>query len=43
MRLAFIGGGNMGEAMLAAILEKGLSTAENVTVSDISEPRRRYL
>ncbi|MBE9477628.1 MAG: pyrroline-5-carboxylate reductase [Chloroflexi bacterium] len=43
MKLAFIGGGNMGEAMLAAILEKGLSTAENVTVSDISEPRRRYL
>jgi len=43
MRLAFIGGGNMGEAMLAAILEKGLSIAENVTVSDISEPRCLYL
>lgn len=43
MRIAFIGGGNMGEAMLAAILEKGLSTAGNVTVIDISETRRRYL
>ena len=43
MRLAFVGGGNMGEAMLAAILEKGLSTVDNVTVSDISESRRRDL
>ena len=33
----------MGEAMLAAILAKGLSIAGNVTVSDISESRRRHL
>ena len=26
MRIAFIGGGNMGEAMLSAILSKGLAT-----------------
>jgi pyrroline-5-carboxylate reductase len=43
MKIAFIGGGNMGEAMLAAILEKGLSTPENITVSDIAEARRQHL
>lgn len=43
MKIAFIGGGNMGEAMLAAILNKGLSSKEAITVSDISEPRREYL
>jgi pyrroline-5-carboxylate reductase len=43
MKIAFIGGGNMGEAMLAALLEKGLSTPQDVAVSDISEGRRSYL
>ena len=43
MKIAFIGGGNMGEAMLAAILNKGLSSKKAITVSDISEPRREYL
>jgi len=43
MKIAFIGGGNMGEAMLAAILGKGLSLPEDLCVSDISETRRQYL
>jgi len=43
MKIAFIGGGNMGEAMLSAILDKGLATPESVSVSDISESRRQYL
>ncbi|GAH66459.1 unnamed protein product, partial [marine sediment metagenome] len=43
MKIAFIGGGNMGEAMLSAILDKGLSRPQAVSVSDISEPRRRHL
>ena len=33
----------MGEAMLSAILAKGLSLPEDISVSDISESRRQYL
>ena len=43
MKIAFIGGGNMGEAMLSAILEKGLSAPEAISVSDIKESRRQHL
>ena len=43
MKIAFIGGGNMGEAMLAAILDKGLGTPQDILVSDIVEARRRHL
>ena len=43
MKIAFIGGGNMGEAMLSAILDKGLSTPEAISVSDIKESRRQHL
>ncbi len=43
MKIAFIGGGNMGEAMLSAILEKGLSEPRSITVSDANEGRRQYL
>ena len=43
MKIAFIGGGNMGEAMLSAILNKGLSTAPALSVSDVSEPRRQHI
>jgi len=43
VRITFIGGGNMGEAMLSAILGKGLAAAESVTVSDISQSRRQHL
>lgn len=43
MKITFIGGGNMGEAMLAAVLDKELATPDDVSVSDISEERRDYL
>ena len=43
MKIAFIGGGNMGEAMLAAALGKDIAAPAEISVSDISEPRRRYL
>lgn len=43
MKIAFIGGGNMGEAMLSAILEKGLSSPRDILVSDASEIRRQHL
>ena len=43
MKVAFIGGGNMGEAMLSAILDKGLSTPPAIWVSDVKEVRRQHL
>ena len=43
MKIAFIGGGNMGEAMLSAVLSKGLSKPASISVSDISDTRRQYL
>jgi pyrroline-5-carboxylate reductase len=43
VKLAFIGGGNMAEAMLSAVLEKGLSTPETISVSDIKESRLQYI
>jgi len=43
MKIAFIGGGNMGEAILSAVLDKGLSTPQAISVSDIDEARRNYL
>ena len=43
MKIAFIGGGNMGEAILAAVVSNGLSSPKEITVSDVSEARRNYL
>ena len=43
MRLAFIGGGNMGEVMLSAVLNKGLATPQDISISDISESRCQYI
>ena len=43
MKLAFIGGGNMGTAILAAVLEKKLANPGDITVSDIVEDRLTYL
>ena len=43
MKIAFIGGGNMGEAMLAAVLQKGLAKSSDICISDISVERREYL
>ena len=43
MKIVFIGGGNMAEAILSAILTKGLSRPQAISVSDISEVRRQHL
>jgi pyrroline-5-carboxylate reductase len=43
MKIAFIGGGNMGEAIIGALLEKKLCKSRDITVSDVSEIRRDYL
>jgi pyrroline-5-carboxylate reductase len=43
MKIAFIGGGKMGEAIIRAVLKGKISTARDITVSDISESRRLYL
>jgi pyrroline-5-carboxylate reductase len=43
MKISFIGGGNMGEAILASLLQKKRVIPSGVTVSDISEERRSYL
>ena len=43
MKVGFIGGGNMGEAMLSAMLAKGLASGADVMVSDVAPARREYL
>ncbi len=43
MKIAFIGGGVMGEAMVSAILDKGITKPEAIWVSDVSEARRKHL
>jgi len=43
MKIAFVGGGNMGEAMLSAVLNKGLATPPAISVSDVSEARRHHV
>ncbi|MDD5189549.1 MAG: pyrroline-5-carboxylate reductase [Dehalococcoidales bacterium] len=43
MKITFIGGGNMGEAMLAAVLHNHLAIPNDVTVSEPAELRRLYL
>jgi pyrroline-5-carboxylate reductase len=42
-RIAFLGGGAMGEALLRGILKAGLVLPGDVMVSEISEARRNYL
>jgi pyrroline-5-carboxylate reductase len=43
MKIALIGGGNMGEAMLAAVLAKALAKPASISVSDVSSSRLDYL
>lgn len=43
MKVALIGGGVMAEAMIKGILDKRLTTPSAISVSDISEARRRAL
>ncbi|MGA7676776.1 MAG: pyrroline-5-carboxylate reductase [Dehalococcoidia bacterium] len=43
MKIGFIGGGTMGEAMIKSLLAKGAAKPADVTVSDVSETRRDIL
>ena len=43
MKIGFIGGGNMGEAMLSALLDKALSKPGDICAGDASTARRREL
>jgi pyrroline-5-carboxylate reductase len=43
MKIGFIGGGNMAEAMLLSILKEKLASPDTINVSDIAEARRTYL
>ena len=43
MRLGLIGGGLMGEAIVAAVLNKGVLTPADIVVSDVSPHRRDLL
>ena len=43
MRIALVGGGNMGEAIVTALLNKQVTTPGNITVGDASEARRQHL
>jgi pyrroline-5-carboxylate reductase len=43
MKISFIGGGNMAEAILSALLNKNLSQPSDIVVSDIAENRRQHL
>ena len=43
MRISFIGGGTMGEAIIKSLLAKKVTSPEEIIVSDISQPRREYL
>ncbi len=42
-RVHFIGGGQMSEAMIRAILANNVLTTKDITVTDISEERQTYL
>ena len=43
MRIAFIGGGTMAEAILNGVLEKKLATSADIAVVEPIKARRTYL
>lgn len=43
MKLGFVGGGVMGEAIIAGVLNKGLAEPSGITVCDIAPARREHL
>ena len=43
MNIGFIGGGNMAEAIISAVLREKLASTGQITVSDIAETRRTYV
>ena len=38
MKVSFIGGGNMGQAMAAAVIKNHLAEPQDVSISDVSQP-----
>ncbi|MBN1188301.1 MAG: pyrroline-5-carboxylate reductase [Dehalococcoidales bacterium] len=43
MKMAFIGGGNMAEAILSAVIKNRLAAPADIAVSDIDTDRRTYI
>ncbi len=43
MKLAFIGGGTMGEAIVAGAIAKNVAGAEDIAVCDVAPDRREYI
>jgi pyrroline-5-carboxylate reductase len=43
MKISFIGGGTMGEAIIKSLLAKGAAKSGDITVSDVSQSRRDIL
>lgn len=43
MKIGFIGGGNMGEAMIAALIRKRIATPHDIIASDAAGARRQQL
>ncbi len=43
MKIAFIGMGNMGEAMMSAVLARGVAAPTDITGSDVKAARRQYI
>jgi pyrroline-5-carboxylate reductase len=43
MKISFIGGGNMGRAMISAIIDKCLAEPEDITVAEVREDSRENL
>ena len=42
-KIGFLGGGNMGEAIIGALLRSRIFPEENIMVSDASEDRLKYM
>ena len=43
MRIAFIGGGNMADAILTGLIKSKILIPDDVTVSDASEDRLQFI
>ena len=43
MRIGFVGGGTMAEAILGGVLERELASPEDIAVAEVIGPRRDYL
>src|SRR5512137_438746 len=43
MRIAFIGGGTMGEAMIRCLIDKGVAKPTDIVAGEVIEARRKHL